>query len=121
MELSILVPALGRLAAVGLLAAFDVADLRWVAAGYALGAVAGVVVSWRAAEVVLGKARVFLPDLGAARDARGLLTLRRHGARDDRDLACPSPAGPSPEGTTPSFGSSTSASPRSPSSWRFPS
>jgi O-antigen/teichoic acid export membrane protein len=68
MELSILVPALGRLAAVGLLAAFDVADLRWVAAGYALGAVAGVAASWRAARVVLGKARVFLPDLAAARE-----------------------------------------------------
>jgi O-antigen/teichoic acid export membrane protein len=67
MELSILIPALGRLAAVGLLAAFDVADLRWVAAGYALGAVAGVAASWRAARVVLGKARVFLPDLAAAR------------------------------------------------------
>jgi O-antigen/teichoic acid export membrane protein len=68
MELSILVPALGRLAAVGLLAAFDLADLRWVAGGYALGAVAGVAVSWGAARVVLGKARVFLPDLAAARE-----------------------------------------------------
>jgi O-antigen/teichoic acid export membrane protein len=67
MELSILVPALVRLAAVGVLAAFDLADLRWVAAGYALGAVAGVAVSWRAARVVLGKTRVFLPDLAAAR------------------------------------------------------
>jgi O-antigen/teichoic acid export membrane protein len=68
MELAILVPALGRLAAVALLAAFDLADLRWVAAGYALGAVAGVAVSWRTARLVLGKARAFLPDFAAARE-----------------------------------------------------
>jgi O-antigen/teichoic acid export membrane protein len=68
MELAILVPALGKLAAVALLAALDLADLRWVAAGYALGAVAGVAVSWRVSRVVLGSARVFLPGLAAARE-----------------------------------------------------
>jgi O-antigen/teichoic acid export membrane protein len=68
MELAILIPTLGRLAAVVLLAALDVADLRWVAAGYALGALAGVVASWRVARVVLGKFRVFLPGLAVARE-----------------------------------------------------
>jgi O-antigen/teichoic acid export membrane protein len=68
MELSILVPALVRLAAVALLAALDRADLRWVAAGYALGAVAGVAASWRVARVVLGKARAFLPSPASARE-----------------------------------------------------
>jgi O-antigen/teichoic acid export membrane protein len=68
MEMSILVPALGKLAAVAVLAAVDVADIRWVAAGYAIGAAAGIAAAWGATDRVLGRCRAFVPDGGAARD-----------------------------------------------------
>jgi len=68
MEMSILVPALGKLAAVAVLAAVDVADIRWVAAGYAIGAAAGIAAAWGATDRVLGRCRAFVPDGAAARD-----------------------------------------------------
>jgi O-antigen/teichoic acid export membrane protein len=67
MEVSILVPALGKLAAVAVLTGFGLADVRWVAAGYAAGALGGVAAAWGAARLVLGRCRVLVPDLGAAR------------------------------------------------------
>ena len=67
MELSLLTPTLARLAAVGLLAAFDVANLRWVAAGYALAAVAGVAVSWCVTKSMLETVKGFVPSLPATR------------------------------------------------------
>lgn len=68
MEVSILVPALGKLAAVAALTALDLADIRWVAAGYAIGAAGGIAAAWGATNLVLGRCRAFVPDLGAARD-----------------------------------------------------
>lgn len=68
MELSLLVPALAKLAAVGLLTALDVTDIRWVAAGYAAGAAAGIVAASRVMKVVLGRGRVLLYDSGAAHE-----------------------------------------------------
>jgi O-antigen/teichoic acid export membrane protein len=74
MELSILVPALGKLAALALLTALDLADIRWVAAGYAIGAAAGIAAAWASTATVLGPCRSFAPDLAAARDVfRGAL------------------------------------------------
>jgi O-antigen/teichoic acid export membrane protein len=67
MELSLQVPMVGRLAAVALLAALHIADLRWLAGGYALAAAAGVAVSWRVTRVVLRTTRGFLPGFAAAR------------------------------------------------------
>ena len=68
MEVSVLVPALGKLAAVALFAALDLADVRWVAAGYSIGAAAGVAASWQVTRLVLGRCRAFLPDPSAARE-----------------------------------------------------
>jgi O-antigen/teichoic acid export membrane protein len=68
MEMSILVPALGKLAAVGVLVAVDVADIRWVAAGYAIGAAAGIAAAWGTTNLVLGRCRAFVFDRAAARD-----------------------------------------------------
>jgi O-antigen/teichoic acid export membrane protein len=67
MEMSILVPALGKLAAVAVLAALDLADIRWVAAGYAIGAAAGIAAAWGTTRLVLGRCRAFVPDPAAAR------------------------------------------------------
>jgi O-antigen/teichoic acid export membrane protein len=68
MELSILVPALGKLAVLAVLAALDLADVRWVAAGYAIGAAAGIVAAGGTTRLVLGRCRAFVPDPTAARD-----------------------------------------------------
>ncbi len=67
MEVSLLVPALGKLAAVAVLVALDLADVRWVAAGYALGAAAGIAAAWQVTRLVLGRCRAFLYDASAAR------------------------------------------------------
>ena len=68
MEVSILVPALAKLAAVAVLSALGLADVRWVAAGYAIGAAAGIAASWRVTNVVVGRCRALVLDLGAARE-----------------------------------------------------
>jgi O-antigen/teichoic acid export membrane protein len=67
MEVSLLVPMLARLAAVGVLAAFGITDLRWFAAGYAVAAAVAAVASWRLTKIVLESGRGLVPDLGAAR------------------------------------------------------
>jgi O-antigen/teichoic acid export membrane protein len=67
MEVSLFVPMLARLAAVGILAALDITDLRWFAAGYAIAAAVGAVSSWRVTRRVLESGKGLVPDLGAAR------------------------------------------------------
>ena len=66
MEIPNLVATVGRFVTVAVLVVLDVADLTWVAAGYALAAIAGIVVSWRIAHRLVRSARVLLPSRATA-------------------------------------------------------
>lgn len=72
MELPNLAATLARLCAVAVLAALGVDKLGWLAAGFAVAAVVGIVVSRRVMRVVLGSSRARSPRLPAA---RGLLAV----------------------------------------------
>ena len=67
MELPNLSSTLGRLCTVGLLAALGVAELRWIAAGFALAALLGLVVSRQVTRSVIGSSGTRVPRLRAAR------------------------------------------------------
>jgi O-antigen/teichoic acid export membrane protein len=68
MEVTLLVPALARLAVLAVLLAVDLDDLRWVAGGYAIGAAVGVLGAMQTSRLVVGRVRAFLPGLAAARE-----------------------------------------------------
>jgi O-antigen/teichoic acid export membrane protein len=67
MEVSLLIPMLARLAVVGVLAALDITNLRWFAAGYAVAAGVAAVASWRITRVLVESGGSLVPGLGAAK------------------------------------------------------
>jgi O-antigen/teichoic acid export membrane protein len=67
MELPNLAATFGRLATLVVLTAAGIAELGWVAAGYALAAGLGLLVSWRVTHAVVGRSAVRAPRIAAAK------------------------------------------------------